>query len=255
MYIYIHVQMYICTCKYRPCVRRTKKKNQADPDLSSYYEERPLCIHMKKSYTNMERDQYVYIQALREADKKNKQTQTYLHMKRDLYTSTWKRAVHMWKETYMYIHRPWGRRTRRTSRPRRIDIWRETYKNIWKECTYMERDQYIYIQALREAGKQNTQTQTYLHMKRKKHIQLKKELYIYLKRHICMYTGPAWGGQEERADLDLSTYLSTSEERPIYIHEKIAMHIWKKTLIYICRHCVRRTRKLSCSRELWGGYE
>ena len=29
---------------------------------------------------------YVYTQALREADKKNKQTQTYLHMKRDLYT-------------------------------------------------------------------------------------------------------------------------------------------------------------------------
>ena len=75
--IYIHVQMYVCTCKYRPCVRRTKKKNQADPDLSSYYEERPLYIHMKKSYTNMERAQYVYIQALREADKKNKQTQTY----------------------------------------------------------------------------------------------------------------------------------------------------------------------------------
>ena len=75
--------MYICTCKYRPCVRRTRKKKQADPDLSTY-EERPIYKHMKKSCTNMERDLYTYIQALREADKKNTQTQTYPHMKRDL---------------------------------------------------------------------------------------------------------------------------------------------------------------------------
>jgi len=216
--LYIHENRSIYVCRHS--TRRTKRDLHVCIGLFSFFT--LLCVGLFSYmfrllflYTDLHVYIYMYIciyihvnigPAWGGQEKKNKQTQTYLHMKRDLYINTWKRAVQIWRETYTHIYRPCGRRTRKTRRPRLIHIWRET-------CKYPH----------------------------------EKELYINGKRLICIYTGPAWGGQGKQADPDLSTY----EVRPVYIHEKTAIHKWRETYMYIRRPCVRRTRKTSRPRLIY----